>query len=77
MDDTIDQFVSTMAGVAVHLSRDKYDTEEYRLFMESLIYLTEVEDQMYTENDWGLDEYTVEVLMSVQQIEKELGKKSN
>jgi hypothetical protein len=32
---------------------------------------------MYTENDWGLDEYTIEVLTSVQQVEKELGKKSN
>jgi len=33
--------------------------------METLVYLTEVEDAMYTENDWGLDEYNIEVLTSV------------
>jgi hypothetical protein len=33
--------------------------------MESLLYLTEVEDSMYNENDWGLDEYNVEMLTSV------------
>lgn len=54
-----------MAGVGQQLARQNYNTDEYRLFMQSLIYLTELEDRMYNENDWGLDEYNIEVLTSV------------
>lgn len=36
MDDTVGQFASTMAGVGNALAKQKYDTNEYKLFFESL-----------------------------------------
>jgi len=36
MDDTIGQFESTMSGVACLLAKENYDTDEYKMFFESL-----------------------------------------
>lgn len=72
IDDTIDQFVSTMAGIGQQAAKHNYLTEDYRRFFESLQFLSELEDLMYLENDWGLDEYNNEILTSVQSAENQM-----
>lgn len=76
LDDTIDQFNSLMAGVAGQLSKTDYDTEDYRLFHESLIYVCDYEERLFsrlTENE--RDELERNILDCVRKVENELSAK--
>jgi hypothetical protein len=46
-DDTIDEFSCLMSGVAKELSKTNYDTEEYKLFHESLVYVCDYEERLF------------------------------
>ena len=72
MDDTVDQFVSLMAGVAKHTAKQDYTTENFRLFHSSLLYVCDYEERIYNRLDeneqYGLDKVILKV---VKQVEEE------
>ena len=47
LDDTIDQFNGLMAGAAGLQSKVDYDTEEFKLFYESLLYVCDYEERLF------------------------------
>ncbi len=47
MDDTIDQFNCLVAGVARQHAQVNYNTDEYKLFYDSLIYIVQIEEKFY------------------------------
>lgn len=58
LDDTIDQFVSTMAGVGELSAKDNYRTDDFEKFYESLVYICNMEDIQYKSQEWSeKDEY--------------------
>jgi len=46
-DDLIDIFVSIMAGASVGNAKVKYNTTEYQLFFESLLFLLQLENKAF------------------------------
>ena len=47
LDDTVDQFVNVMTGVAKRLCQTDYSEAQWNLFFESILYLVEYEHRQY------------------------------
>jgi hypothetical protein len=72
MDDTVDQFVSLMAGAAGQLAKENYKTDTFRLFQESLIYVCDFEERVYNRlNELEQINLDKEILVVVKKIEEE------
>ena len=73
MDDTVDVFQSLQAGIATQLSLQNYDTEDFRLFHESLLYVCEYEDRIFksltAEDKWSLEK---RMMATLDQVENDL-----
>lgn len=73
MDDTVDQFTSLMAGVARELAQTNYDTEDISLFHESLIYVCDYEERLFSkmspDERFNLEK---EMLNTVKRVEDDL-----
>lgn len=47
LDDTVDQFSNLMIGVASKLCKTDYNSEDWKVFFESILYLVEYESKAY------------------------------
>ena len=66
LDDTIDQFVSIMAGVGEQQAKENYRTDDYEKFFESLVYICGMENVQYINHEWNdPDEYKQTIMSNV------------
>jgi len=70
-DDTVDLFQSLQAGIAAELSQTNYNTDDWRLFHESLLYVVDYEDRLYkslgADEKWNMEQRMLETLNSVEE----------
>lgn len=72
LDDTIDQFNGLMAGAACQQSKGNYDTEEYKLFYESLLYVCDYEERLFKKLDESArDRLEYEMVPAVKRVEEQ------
>ncbi len=72
VDDTVGHFESTVAGVANSLAKHNYDTADFKLFYESLLYLMELEEQKYsTTCQLNSEDFETQLLLTVKSVESQ------
>jgi len=59
-----------VAGVANSLAKHNYETADFKLFYESLLYLLELEEQKYSSNcQQNSEDFETQLLLIVKSVE--------